>query len=70
LTEAKVFSRVIGMHTNVLQGCWKEVSDQLGSKIIEIGEECINQNVSIEIELSPLDETAGRKTISACGDCR
>jgi hypothetical protein len=65
-----VFSGVLGMHTNVLQGRWKEISQQVGLKIIEIGEECIRQNVSIEMELSPLDETTGRKIISACGDCR
>ncbi len=61
MTEARVFSGVLGMHTNVLRGRWKEISEQVGLQIIEIGEECIRQNVSIEMELSPLDETSGRK---------
>jgi hypothetical protein len=60
LTKAKEFFGVLGMHTNVLQGHWKEISEQVGLKIMEIGEECIRQNVSIEMELSPLDETTGR----------
>jgi hypothetical protein len=63
LTEAKFFSGVLGMHTNVLRGRWKEISEQVGLKIIEIGEECMRQNVSIEMEVSPLDETTGRKKI-------
>jgi hypothetical protein len=69
LTKAKVFSGVLGMNMNVLRGRWKEILEQIGLNIIEIGEECIRQNLSIEIELSPLDETTGRNKISACGDC-
>jgi hypothetical protein len=61
LTETKVFSGVLGMHANVLRERWKEISEQVGFKIIEIGEEGIRQNVLIEMELSPLDKTTGRK---------
>jgi hypothetical protein len=42
----------------------------MGFKIIELGEEVIYKNVSIQIELSRLDKTCDQKTISACGDCR
>jgi hypothetical protein len=70
LTEAKVFSGELGMHTNALKGRWSDISEAVGLQIIELGKECTHQNVQIEMELSPLNETTRRKQISACGDCR
>jgi hypothetical protein len=58
LTEAKVFSGVLGMHTNaLLKGRWSDISEAVGLQIIELGKECTHQNVQIEMGLSPLDET-------------
>jgi hypothetical protein len=53
---------VIGMHTNALKGQCKDLSELVGLKIIEVGQECILQNVPIKMELSPQDEAMGRKT--------
>jgi hypothetical protein len=70
LTEAKVVAGVLGMHTNALKGRWSDISQVVGLQIIEVAKEWIDQNVLIEMELSPIDETTGRKKITACGDCR
>jgi hypothetical protein len=42
----------------------------VGIEIIELGKAIVFANVSIEMELSEMDEMTGHKTITACGDCR
>jgi hypothetical protein len=55
---------------NALKGRWKDIANALGLKIIEIAKGVLEENVSIEMELSPFDDKTQRKMISACGDCR
>jgi hypothetical protein len=54
-TEAKVFAGLLGLHTSVLKGRWREIADTVGLKIIELGQEICEVNVAIEMELSPMD---------------
>jgi hypothetical protein len=37
--------------------------------IIKLGKEVCSKNISIEMELSPIDEMTKCKNISACKDC-
>jgi hypothetical protein len=43
LMKAKVYSGVLRMHSDALKGQWSDISEVLGLKIIELGEECIHQ---------------------------
>jgi hypothetical protein len=69
LKEGKVLAGLFGLHSNVLKGYWKDIANKLGLLIIELGKEICSDNISIEIELSPIDETTEHKNISACRDC-
>jgi hypothetical protein len=68
-TEGKIFAGFLGLHTNALKGRWKDIANNLGQKIIKVAKGILKENVSIKMELSPLDKTTQHKMISACGDC-
>jgi hypothetical protein len=68
-TEVKVIAGMLGLHNNPLQGRWKQLGNEIGQEIIALGQDVIEENVLIEMELSPEDEK-GKKKLSGCGDCR
>jgi hypothetical protein len=68
-TEAKFFAGMLGLHTNVLKGRWSDIANKLGLKIIELGKELCHENISIEMELSPIDTKTKKRKCSGCGDC-
>jgi hypothetical protein len=70
LKEGRTFGGLLGLHSNPLKGQWKDMANKLGVLIIELGKECLFENVTIKMELSPTDEKTKRKQISGCGDCR
>ena len=70
LMEGRVLSGILGLHSNPLKGRWKTIANEIGLKIIELGEDVIEENTAIEMELSPHDDSIDMKKISACGDCR
>jgi hypothetical protein len=55
-TEAKVMAGMLGLHNNPLRGRWKEIGNEIGQEIIGLGLDVIEENVLIEMELSPEDE--------------
>jgi hypothetical protein len=46
---------MLGLHTNVLTGRWREIANNIGLNIIELGKELCAEITSIEMELSPMD---------------
>jgi hypothetical protein len=68
--EAKVMAGILGLHTDVLHGRWGSIAETVGLKIIETGEEILEENINIEMQLSPYDEEEEKRKLSTCGDCR
>jgi hypothetical protein len=54
--EAKVMAGILGLHTDVLHGRWGGIAETVGLKIIETGEEILEENINIEMMLSPYDK--------------
>jgi hypothetical protein len=69
--EAKVFAGLLGLHTNVLKGQWREMANKVGLKLIQLGKKlCDEENTLIEMELSSMDQETKRRKNLVCGDCR
>ena len=66
--EAKVFAGILGLHTNALHGQWGGIAETVGLTIIETGKEILEENVNIEMMLSPYDEEEEARQLSTCGD--
>jgi hypothetical protein len=45
LKEARVFSGVLGLHSNALKEWWQEMATNMGLKILSIGKDIIEENI-------------------------